>query len=101
MFEITIFDQVNMERRVVHTIPDCDEGLAALKTQEFLFANGHKLADLQKRGSDRRITVYGYEDQESVATDIGGHCFVANSVFFTFKYIYDELGINVDSFIDL
>ena len=101
MFEVRIFNPVVLEAYVVHSFPDCSESEAIIKAEEFLFSQGVKIGDLRRKGADNGLAIFGFRDQDSIASEAGGYSCVSNSVYFMFKYISEELGLKIDSFIDL
>ncbi len=101
MFEVRIFNPFKGGMDTIATLAISSESEAAEKAEEFLSSNGIKLGEIVAVGSEERHTIIGLPDQESVATEGGGFWFVANHVYFVFKAIKEELGIKVDSFIDL
>ena len=101
MFEVRIFNPFKGHMDTIATLAVSSENEAASRAEEFLFANGIKLGEIGAAGSDKRRTIIGLPDQESVATDSGGFWFVANHIYFIFKCIKEEMGLKVDSFVDL
>jgi SAM-dependent methyltransferase len=101
MFEVRIFNPFKGGMDTIVTLAASSLSEAAQKAQEFFSSNGIKIGEIVPEGTEERHTVIGLPDQESVATGNGGFWFVANHVYFIFKALKEELGIKVDSFIDL
>jgi predicted RNA methylase len=102
MFEIRVFDPVEIVQKTVLAISHGDEKTALAEARRFLISNGIKIADFHRHGSDDRpLTVFGFEDQESSAAALGAHRSIVNSAYFIFEYIHDKLRVKVDSFIDM
>ncbi|HEV7642875.1 MAG TPA: class I SAM-dependent methyltransferase [Pyrinomonadaceae bacterium] len=101
MFEVRIFNPFKGGMDTIATLAISSQSEAAQRAEQFLSSNGIKIGEIVAEGSEERHTIIGLPDQESVATDNGGFWFVANHVYFIFKAIKEELGIKVDSFVDL
>ena|ERR1044072_11170 len=101
MFEVRIFNPFKGGMDTIATLDVSSQTEAAEMAERFFSSNGIKLGEIVAAGTEERHSVIGLPDQESVATGNGGFWFVANHVYFVFKAIKEEMGIKVDSFIDL
>lgn len=102
MFDIKVFNPIIGGHETVATLTESDEQTALKKAEEFLFSVGVKHGELLREGAERSTTVHGYKDRGSIAEKDGGFGFRPNSpIYFLFKYFRENLGLRVDSFIDL
>lgn len=101
MFHVRIFNQIKMEMQPVHTIAESDETVASELASKFLLSQGVRLGDMLREGDTKPMAVHGFRDQPSISVKNGGYECVTNSIYFVFKYIKEDLGLQVDSFIDL
>ncbi len=102
MFEAKALNPLTLQLETVLTLPGSDESEAMARAEEFFLSQGIKIGELVPEGSaERGKPITGFQDQESSATQNGGFWFVANHIYFVFKYIREVLGLEIHSFIDL